>query len=233
MAETKAQKDIKICASIVKTNTVGKHTFVKTIACMGQMRYQRRMGTSNQNPAVWVLTQERDRASAELDRLQSEIKAVRYTLRSVEDAIAILTGQPAVARPEGVTLKELVMEQVRATADGMTPLEIANAITLSGRETSNTSVSSILSRLKKDEAVYQKGDRWHAIKTDKAPDTSMSEAFEELGPATGRGTVFPATPPEGSIPSGSTDVQDLRAGLENVRRTLPTNPRDLDDDIPF
>lgn len=61
-----------------------------------------------------------------------------------------------------------------------------------------------------------------AVENVAAPDAETSRADNEsTGPATGRGTDYPPTPPEGSIPSGSTPP-----------RSSPYSD-DLDDDIPF
>lgn len=110
-----------------------------------------------------------------------------------------------------------------SSATVKTVQRIANALTNAGRETGNTTVSSILSRLRGDELVEKHADRWFKSKTSEGSDTPMSEPSNELGPDTGRGTVFPATPPEGSIPSGSTASQSPRSGYTG----------NLDEDIPF
>lgn len=184
------------------------------------------MSTVPQNPAIEALVRERDSASAEIERLQADIKIARHKLRSFEDAIALLTGAPA-ARAEGATLKQLVLEQLSGSLGGMTPIEIANAITASGRETINTSVSPILSRLLKDGAVTKSGDRWRVVKNETAPDAIASEAVQELGPV-GRERGYPPSAPEGSIPSGSTASRDL----DDILRDDPPR-RDLDSEIPF
>ncbi|MER9080037.1 hypothetical protein [Mesorhizobium sp. M0220] len=169
---------------------------------------------------------ERETIVVSIEKMQAELKDAKASLRSIEDAISQLTGVPSpAARSEGPTLKDLILNQLEFDRD-QTPLEIANALTASGRETSNTSVSSILSRLKMDRLVEKAGDGWKKIRDAKGPDVDASEPFEELGPV-GRGTPFPGTHPEGSIPSGSTasrlgDI--LGAKLQE---------RDLDEDIPF
>lgn len=76
--------------------------------------------------------------------------------------------------------------------------------------------------------VLQSGDGLYWRRTPElnsvaAPDAETSRADNEsTGPATGRGTGFPPTPPEGSIPSGSTPSN-----------TSPGWGDDLEDDIPF
>jgi hypothetical protein len=184
--------------------------------------------SSTENPAVRVLEKEREVVASEIEDMQARLKEARHALRSIEDAIAMLTGAPAPSmRSDGPTLKELILEHLTGDGPGKTPLEIANSLTAAGRETGNTTVSSILSRLKGEGAVEKRNDRWFKTNA-KGPGLMPGPFDEELGPATGRGTVFPATPPEGSIPSGSTASRSLGEILRDDLRE-----RNLDDEIPF
>lgn len=179
--------------------------------------------TTRPNHAVQVLLGERDTIAISIDKLQADLKEAKAALRSLDDAISQLTGAPAPPlRPDGPTLKELVLDQLDEV-DGKTPLEIANAISVTGRETTNTSVSSILSRLRADGLVDKNGDKWSKLLERKGPDAPTSEPFDRSGPVTGRGTGFPSSTPEGSIPSGSTVSHPVGG-----RRAI-----DLDDEIPF
>ncbi|RWP58003.1 hypothetical protein [Mesorhizobium sp.] len=175
------------------------------------------------NHAVQVLLTERENISASIEKMQADLKDAKVALRSIDDAIAHLTGAPATtARSEGPTLKELILEQLSVDRD-LTPLEIASALSASGRETSNTSVSSILSRLKADGLAEKAGDGWKKIENAKGSDAQTSEPFEEMGPVR-RERGYPPSAPEGSIPSGSTASSHLGDGRKSA---------DLDEEIPF
>ncbi|MBA3448641.1 MAG: hypothetical protein H0T56_13765 [Pseudaminobacter sp.] len=181
--------------------------------------------------AVQVLLTERETISASIEKMQAELKDAKSALKSVDEAIAHLTGAPAPNfRQDGPTLKELILEQI-SEEGGKTPLEIAHAITTAGRETSNTSVSSILSRLRADKLVDKTGDRWTKLSNAKGSDALTSEPFDQdMGPV-GRGAPFPGYHPEGSIPSGSTASRDL--DLDDILGEVFRTSRDLDDEIPF
>lgn len=180
------------------------------------------------NHAVQVLLNERETIVAGIERMQAELKDAKTALRSIDDAISQLTGVPSPAlRPEGPTLKDLILAQLDFERD-QTPLEIASALTASGRDTSNTSVSSILSRLKVDGLVEKTGEGWKKVRNAKGSDVSASEPFEELGPV-GRERGYPPSAPEGSSPSGSTashQFGDIVGGM--LRKS-----REPDDEIPF
>ncbi|QND67083.1 hypothetical protein HB777_26260 [Mesorhizobium loti] len=184
--------------------------------------------------AVSILIAERGTLADRIEQLQSDLKEAKGNLRSLDEAIALLTGAPAPSlRPDAPTLKDLILEQLDGI-EGKTPLEIANAISAAGRDTSNTSVSSILSRLRADGLADKDGDKW--IRTQvpdftKGSDAPTSEPFDETGPETGREQALPTGSPEGSIPSGSTQksLQESIADLLNSARGL----RRGDDDTPF
>lgn len=180
------------------------------------------------NPAIMVLTHERDQTAAEIERLSDDLKEARAKLRSLDEAIATLTGQPAPERGRGTgpTLNEQVSE-VLQEKPGKTPAEIADILTANGRETSNTTISSILSRMRKEGEVENRDGRWFlSAEIEKGSDES--EPQSSLGPV-GRERGYPPSAPEGSIPSGSTASRPFGdiAG-EFLRK------RHLDDeDIPF
>ncbi|RWD60442.1 MAG: hypothetical protein EOS36_21050 [Mesorhizobium sp.] len=184
--------------------------------------------------AISILSAERDALAVRIDAMQADLKEAKSNLRSLEEAIAQLTGAPAPPlRSEGPTLKELILEQLDGL-EGKTPLEIANAISAAGRETSNTSVSSILSRLRADGLADKDGDRWTRTEIPdftKGSDAPTPEPFVETGPATGREKALPTDSPEGSIPSGSTRAS--ARSLDKEMLALLGSFAKLDKDTPF
>ncbi|RVD71395.1 MAG: hypothetical protein E5V62_14860 [Mesorhizobium sp.] len=96
-------------------------------------------------------------------------------------------------------------------------------------DTTKNSVSTRLSKMKNDGLIDNDGQGWTVVQKAEGPGASTSEPSKpEMGPATGRGTVFPATPPEGSIPSGSTASRPFGPIFGESREM-----RDADDEIPF
>jgi transposase-like protein len=75
------------------------------------------------------------------------------------------------------------------------------------------------------------GEGWIVPET-KGSGVPAPEPFDNSGPV-GRERGYPPSAPEGSIPSGSTDIRTLKAGLANVLATMPSRKQDWDDEIPF
>lgn len=109
--------------------------------------------------AVEVLRRERDQA-------KDQMAALKLRVRELESAIALIEGSAAGAgqRPgRDGDLKDRVLDLVTAAgAEGSTPRAMAAQLTASGRATSDASVSSTLSRLKKDQKVYNERGLWFA-----------------------------------------------------------------------
>jgi hypothetical protein len=125
------------------------------------------------NGALEILKRERDDAS-------EQIRLLRTRIRDLDSAIAVLEGQPAISRggrPAG-DFKASVLKKVRdAGSAGATPKELADSFTREGRQTSDASVSSTLSRLKGESLVSNRNGRWFAASSDSSPDSieSLSE----------------------------------------------------------
>jgi hypothetical protein len=134
------------------------------------------------------------------------------------------TGAGTVALNEDQTL---VLDSVPYGEQFATPpRDVVNIIHAGGRDDlSGDYIRTTLWRLaRRDILKSANGLYWRPLTSEnvEAPDAHATEASDDLGPVTGRGRVFPAKPPEGSIPSGST----------------PSNVADdfdslLDDDVPF
>lgn len=111
---------------------------------------------------------------------------------------------------------------------GITPKNVTTVLHTAGRQdVSGDYVRTTLWRMAQRGILKSENGRYWRIESPAAgnvaaPDAQTPRADNEsTGPDTGRGTGFPSTPPEGSIPSGSTFVQG--SGYAD----------DLDDDIPF
>lgn len=154
------------------------------------------------NPAIEVLQRERDQVATAIDEMSDLLKDARAKQKSIDEALALLTGQPIPERGKsggGPRLNDLILDTLKVDGMGQTPAEIAELLTESGRETANTTVSSMLSRMKKDGEAENRDGRWflpnpqnsaHITgpvaslpagmfpQTNKAPDAVASEASQ-------------------------------------------------------
>jgi hypothetical protein len=128
---------------------------------------------SKMNGALTILKRERDEAA-------EKIRELRTRIRDLENAINVLQGQPPTVHPgRGVgDLKKTVLNKLNDFGiDGATPKELAEALTRAGRQTSDASVSSTLSRLKNDSLVANRAGKWFAANA--SPHDSHAESSEE------------------------------------------------------
>lgn len=110
------------------------------------------------NGALEILRRERDEAA-------EQIRVLRYRIKDLDSAISVLEGQPIPSRQGRGSgdLKLSVLKKLKeAGATGGTPKELADALTREGRQTSDASVSSTLSRLKGESKVINRSGRWFA-----------------------------------------------------------------------
>lgn len=121
------------------------------------------------NPAVEVLARERDQLAANIEAKAAELRADRERLRGIEEGIAKLTGDPVPVRvrkrkrPSGPTVQDLILGiVVNFHTVGLTRSDISEKLAEGGRETSDNSVLSQLSRLKRDGRIYKQDGRWYA-----------------------------------------------------------------------
>ena len=118
------------------------------------------------NPAIDVLQRELEETDRHISEMTEALKAAKAKHKSLGDALAVLTGQPALSHTprstsdSGPTLKEQILDLLAPDGMGLAPAEIANLLTENGRETGNTTVSSTLSRMKKDGVVVKRGGKW-------------------------------------------------------------------------
>ena len=125
------------------------------------------------NGAVEILKRERDAAA-------DQVRTLRARIRELEAAICLLEGQVGLPKPKSDgDLKTRVEAIVRdANPPGISPKEISEKLTSSGRVTSEASVSSTLSRLKADKRVANQHGTWFAAK-EAASEAKTSEAESE------------------------------------------------------
>lgn len=125
------------------------------------------------NGAVQILIRERTQA-------QEQVKALRARIRDLDSAILLLDASAANAsqRPQG-DLKQKVLAHLSDLSAGATPRDIASALTAAGRQTSDQSVSSTLSRLKGEGKVRNSSGHWFAA--NEAADSQSGESSPAAG----------------------------------------------------
>lgn len=120
--------------------------------------------------ALDILKRERDEAAEQI-RLQ------RGRIRDLEMAIGILEGQPPQSkhvRAPGDFKLSVLNKLKEAGSQGGTPKELADSFVREGRQTSDASVSSTLSRLKGESKVINRNSRWFAVISE--DDSQMTES---------------------------------------------------------
>lgn len=145
------------------------------------------------NPAIEILKSERDALNVKVQEADASLRKYRTDLRSIENAIEVLSGVPAnEAEPirrnkNGPTLGDMVCDIVRAAPRNIRTQEIGRALEAKGRPTDPNSVLSTLSRLKRVEKVIERvPDGWRYIgplasghnKNDEASVNGSTEAFQ-------------------------------------------------------
>jgi hypothetical protein len=118
--------------------------------------------------AIQILEHEKSSAQNRLEELSLEVRSLRQRLRDIEDAIQILGGQQSITPQQtgtGSKLRELILLSLNESGvKGATVKEVANALVLRGRDTSEQSISSTLSRMKNDDEVENRNGKWFAAK---------------------------------------------------------------------
>jgi hypothetical protein len=109
------------------------------------------------NGAVEILRRERLQA-------QEQVKVLRARIRDLDSAIALLDASATneSQRPQGDLKHKVLAYLSELSGRGATPNEIASALTAAGRNTSDQSVSSTLSRLKAEGRVRNASGNWFA-----------------------------------------------------------------------
>lgn len=134
------------------------------------------------NGALDILKRERD-DSAE------QIRVLRARIKDLDSAIGILEGQPVSTgnRRSSGDLKGRVLSKLEELGNtGGTPRELAESLTHDGRQTSDASVSSTLSRLKGESKVANRNGRWFVANPSANRADAVTEGWD----------IPPNTPPE-------------------------------------
>ncbi len=133
---------------------------------------------------MMILRTERQKLQSSLDQAIADCKELRVQVRSLDDAITQLENKgsdvASVAATPQKTLRELILDVLSNTHQGMTPAEIAKTISDGGRETGNTTVSSLLSRFKKNGWVWKRSGKWYVKRNEneEGPDEKPPEPPE-------------------------------------------------------
>lgn len=104
----------------------------------------------------------REGVLVELRQREREIEALRNKLKGVDAAIAAVGGQPQVAATRrNRNVKQTVMDLiVDAGQKGITAIEVVERAAIVGRQLDRPSVSSLLSRLKREGVLSFNGERY-------------------------------------------------------------------------
>jgi hypothetical protein len=123
----------------------------------------------NQMPKVSTSMQKlcdlREGVLVELRQREREIEALRNKLKGVDAAIAAVGGQPQVAATRrNRNVKQTVMDLiVDAGQKGITAIEVVERAAIVGRQLDRPSVSSLLSRLKREGVLSFNGERYFPV----------------------------------------------------------------------
>ncbi len=106
----------------------------------------------------------RDQITGEIGRHEQTIEALRHKLSGIE--LAMKTLGPEIGEGSRRTnVKRTVMEIVHdAGTMGVTAIEVVSRATVLGRSLDRASVSSLLSRLKREGTLTFDGDRYHEVR---------------------------------------------------------------------
>lgn len=122
--------------------------------------------TGRMNEAVAILSRERESAVAKVDALVGELRELRSRVKSIDDAISVLTGhrpEPKAVRLGVGELKTAITDALRKFDDtGATVREITEAVAATRPGTTDASVSSTLSRLKNEDGTCEnRQGKWY------------------------------------------------------------------------
>ena len=113
------------------------------------------------NNAVQILRLERDKAN-------EQIKALRVRLRELDAAINLLENQvpePNKAGSRSKDMKSLVVEVIDAAgAGGLLIKDVLSELSKRGKETTEASLASTLSRLKNEQKVKNDRGMWIGVR---------------------------------------------------------------------
>lgn len=106
----------------------------------------------------------REALLTEINQRERELEALRNKLKGIDAAVAALSGVNLTQEPRRRTpnVKGTVMDLIiEAGRDGVTAHEIVERAAANGRQLDRPSVSSLLSRLKREGVLSFDGERYH------------------------------------------------------------------------
>jgi hypothetical protein len=110
----------------------------------------------------------REGLTAEIQQRERELDALRNRLKGIDAAIATISGVEFSNDPKRRNrrnVKKTVMDLIIQAADaGVTANEIVEQASIGGRRFDRPSVSSLLSRLKREGVLSFDGERYHLIR---------------------------------------------------------------------
>jgi hypothetical protein len=130
-------------------------------------------------PAIAILRSERDRKAQELEQAKSVVRDLQQAVRSIDDALAVLTGQPIAdvsTRPAGQEPLKIIIERVLTDRPGLAPSEISAALSALGRPTDVNTVLGTLARAKREGLVHKSGRVWYVGPSESNTEGVMSES---------------------------------------------------------
>jgi hypothetical protein len=104
----------------------------------------------------------RDRIAANIAQHQKAIEALQNQLFGVDQAIKTLNVVPGASPPPQRNVKRAVLDIINENATvGVTPSEVVDRAAAKGRTLNRDSVSSLLSRFKRDGVLRFDGERYY------------------------------------------------------------------------
>ena len=111
-----------------------------------------------------ILERERGDAQTRLDDLSGEMRDLKQRIREIDEAVTVLSGVAPTARSSKTgtgRLQDMILKCLNAYGPtGANVREIVFALKTEGRETSEPSTSSTLSRMKADGEVENRQGKW-------------------------------------------------------------------------
>ena len=119
------------------------------------------------NYAIEGLVEKRNATVEEIQSLKNRLNELNTAIKDYNIAIKSLGGNVKSSvgnkniRPAGSNLKVQIADLLKSNQNGLSPKEIADKLTESGRPTKNTTVSSSLALLKKSgDITKSKSGKW-------------------------------------------------------------------------
>jgi len=128
------------------------------------------VGRMNEKMQKQKLLDLRDGFQKELDQREREVDALRNKIKGVDHSIAAISGVEVATDPRRQNrrnVKRTVMNVINeAGKAGVTSTEVVQAAATKGKHLDRPSVSSLLSRLKREGVLSFDGERYHQIAGD-------------------------------------------------------------------